>query len=104
MKEIAAPEITDVIHSVDIIIQKNIQGTGGTVRSAGTPLKLRYTSFMGRTNLISKSWKTLPLTYLLNVRDAALLSLWDMIAIQRKEANIGAKNARRRKWRTPSLE
>jgi hypothetical protein len=104
MQEIAATGITDVILSVDTIILKNIQAAGRTVRSAGTPLKLRCTSFMERMSSISKNWKILPRTYLPNVQIAEQLSLWDMIAIQQKEANIGAKNVHGRKWRAPSLE
>jgi len=38
------------------------------------------------------------------MQDAGQLSLWDMIAIQQKEANTGARNALRGSWRIPVFE
>ena len=70
-QQIAVTGTTDVILSVDTIIARDTQATGRTVRNAGTPLKLRCMSIMGRMNSISKNWKTLPPTYLPNVQDAA---------------------------------
>jgi hypothetical protein len=97
MQQIAATGITDVILSVDTIILKNTQATGKSARNAETPLKRRYMSFMARMNSISKSLKILPPTYLPNVRGAVSSSLWDMTAIQAKEANTFVKNVPTRK-------
>jgi len=71
MQEIAATEITAVIPFAHTIILNNTQVTGKIVRNAGTPLKRRYMSFMGRMNSISKNWTILPPTYPPNVQDAA---------------------------------
>ena len=44
-QQIAVPEITDVILSVDTIIARDTQVTGRTVLNAGTLSKLRSMSF-----------------------------------------------------------